>query len=201
MKRRSVLPGRALKRSTDCGAVIGCPATSQDKKQHFFQLLKESVFKPSPCQDTKPFSGTPRGVGVTTGRCGQFPNGFLPKRHRRPNPSSLHNSRYVKEKRESCTRPKRREGGRRPHIVRLSAAQNFVGSLPPSRAVCAKPSWPRARIGTYILQCKLHYKLQEKRNKLHGTFKGTIKTTQNYKSASSLGGRSQTQSGQICRVS
>src|SRR5579864_5194434 len=35
-----------------------------------------------------------------------------------------------------------------PHFVRLSAAQNFVGSLPPSRAICAKPFWPRAWVGT-----------------------------------------------------
>jgi hypothetical protein len=39
-------------------------------------------------------------------------------------------------------------GRERPHFVRLSAAQEFVGSLPPSRAVCAKPSWPRAQIET-----------------------------------------------------
>jgi hypothetical protein len=39
-------------------------------------------------------------------------------------------------------------GRERPHFVPLSAAQTFVGSLPPSRAVCAKPSWPRARIET-----------------------------------------------------
>src|ERR1017187_1539110 len=107
MKRRSVLPGRGLKRFTDCGIVISCRATSQDKKQHLFQLPKESVFKPSQCQDMKAFSGTPRNVGVTTGKCGHFPNGFLPKRHQHPNPNSSSNSRYGKEERETCTRPKR----------------------------------------------------------------------------------------------
>src|ERR1700733_2339863 len=107
MKRRSVLPGRGLKLFTDCGAVTNCPATSQDKKQHFFRLPKESVFKPSPYQETKPFSGTPRSVGVTTGTYGHFPNGFLPKRHRNRKPSSTENRRYGKEERETCTRPKR----------------------------------------------------------------------------------------------
>src|ERR1019366_3924718 len=78
-------------------------------------------------------------------------------------------------KAENEPRKKRQNGRERAHFVRPSAAQKVVGSLPPSRAVCAKPSWPRAQSGTYILQCKLHYKLQEKRSKLHGTFKGTIK--------------------------
>src|ERR1700722_2357182 len=103
MKPRSVLPGRGLKLFTDCGAVTNCPATSQDKKQHFSQLLKESVFKPSQWQDKKPFSVNPRSVGVTTGSYSSFP----PKRHRSPNPSSLHNGRCGKEKRETCMRPKR----------------------------------------------------------------------------------------------
>src|ERR1700685_161912 len=103
MKRRSVLPGRGLKLFTDCGAVINCPATSQDTKQHFSQLRKESVFKPSQFKDTKAFSETQRSVGVTTGSYSSFP----PKRHRSPNPSSLHNGRCGKEKRETCMRPKR----------------------------------------------------------------------------------------------
>src|ERR1700724_722325 len=97
MKRRNVLSGRVLKLFTDCGFEISCPVTLPDTKHHFFQLPKESVFKPSQCQDTKPFSGTPRNVGVTIGRCGQFPNGFLPKRHQHPNPNSSSNSRYGKE--------------------------------------------------------------------------------------------------------
>ena len=130
MKRRSVLPGRGSKLFTDCGVEINCPATSQDKKQHFSQLPKESVFKQSPCQDTKAFSGTPRSVGVTTGNHSSFP----PKRHRSPNPSSSHNGRCGKEKRETCTS------------------------------------------------------------------ESTIKTTKNHKLSSSLRGRSQTQSGEVCRV-
>src|SRR5579863_6063255 len=107
MKRRSVLPGRGLKLFTDCGAVTSCRTTSRYKKQHLFQLPNESAFKPSRCQDTKPFSVNLRSVGVTTGRSGQFPNGFLPKRHRNRKPSSTDNSRYGKEERETCTRPKR----------------------------------------------------------------------------------------------
>ena len=130
MKRRSVLPGRTLKRFTDCGAEINCPATSRDETQLFFQLPKESVFKPSPCQDTKPFSGTPRSVGVTTGKCGHFPNGFLLKRHRNRKPSSTDNSRYGKEERETCTRTKRLWGGSDPTLC---------GFQPP------KISWDRSR--------------------------------------------------------
>src|SRR5580693_6794316 len=103
MKRRSVLPGRGLRLFTAYGAVTNCPATSQDTKHQYFQLPKESVFKPSPCKDTKPFSVNPRSVGVTTGSYSSFP----PKRHRSPNPSSLHNGRCGKEKRETCRRPKR----------------------------------------------------------------------------------------------
>jgi hypothetical protein len=94
------------------------------------------------------------------------------------------------------TRAKTRKGRERPHLVRLSAAQESVGSLPPFlRTAC-----PRPCVGTKILQCNSHYNLHKKRRKRCVTSESTIKATEDHKSSSPFGRRSQAQSGQVHRV-
>jgi hypothetical protein len=85
-------------------------------------------------------------------------------------------------------------------LFRLSAAQKVRGIAPALSRILRDPFFPQHTRTHATSQSKQHYILQAERKQSNATRETTIKTTEDYKRSSPLGGRSQTQSRQVRRI-
>src|ERR1700678_3143925 len=85
-------------------------------------------------------------------------------------------------------------------LFRLSAAQKVRGIAPALSRILREPFFPPHTRTHATSQSKQHYILSTERKTPNVTRETTIKTTEDYKRSSPLGGRSQTQSRQVCRI-
>ena len=86
-------------------------------------------------------------------------------------------------------------GRERPHFVRLSAAQNVVGSLPPAPSRSGPCFFRVQRSEQTVCNASRITSRKRKGGKTVATTESTIQTTKDYNPSGSPGGRSQTQPG------